>query len=97
MKNFMDAIRNDTSINAATAGNGWVNMGVLGWKYFGANGNQPPTAYSKTNPKEDLSESVKLYMYNPDKLKNSSMKRYVFIRDHMFGGIEYANGTQKKS
>lgn len=96
MINFMDAIRNDTSINAATAENGWVNMGALGWKYFGANGNQPPTDYSKTNPKEDLSESVKLYMYNPDKLKNSSMKRYNFIRDHIFAGVEYANGTQKK-
>jgi hypothetical protein len=44
---------------------------------------KPPTDYAATNPSEDLSESVMLYMYNPDKLKKKSPKRYAFVKDLM--------------
>jgi len=66
------------------------------WHLFGAQGNNPPTNYGNTNPLEDMSESVMLYMYEPQKLKDSSIQRYNFIRDHIYGGVEYENGKQTK-
>ena len=95
--NYMDAV---TTPNA----NGWDP----GWEYKQAPGappppkwqltssQLPPTSYGKLNPKEDMCESVKIYMYDPQKLKDSSPLRYAFIRDEMFGGVEYENGEQKK-
>lgn len=43
-----------------------------------------PTNYAKTNPKEDLSESVMLYLYEPDTLKTKSPERHEFIQK-LFG------------
>ncbi len=43
-----------------------------------------PTDYAKKNPKEDLSESVMLYLYEPDTLKTKSPERYEFIQK-LFG------------
>jgi hypothetical protein len=43
-----------------------------------------PTNYAKTNPKEDLSESVMLYLYEPDTLKTKSPERYEFVQK-LFG------------
>ncbi len=37
-----------------------------------------PTGYAKTNSQEDLSESMMLYLYSPDKLKKASPARYEF-------------------
>jgi hypothetical protein len=68
----------------------------LGWDLTGAPGNNPPTDYGKTDPTEDMSESAKMYVYDPQKLQASSPQRYNFIRDQMFGGVEYENGIQKK-
>jgi len=45
-----------------------------------------PTSYAKTNDKEDLSESMMLYMYDPDKLKAASPARYDFCRRLMGDG-----------
>lgn len=39
-----------------------------------------PTDYAKTNSQEDLSESMMLYLYDPDKLKNASPARYEFCK-----------------
>lgn len=104
VQNYMDATRPITDIsNQGFEGtNGWkFGMHPPGtpppsWHLFGAQGNTPPTNYGNTDPLEDMSESVMLYMYEPQKLKDSSLQRYNFIRDHIYGGVEYENGTQKK-
>jgi hypothetical protein len=38
---------------------------------------------------------VMLYVYDPQRLQIRSPQRYNFIRDHMFGGVEYENGVRK--
>jgi hypothetical protein len=43
-----------------------------------------------------MSESAMMYVYDPQKLQAGSVQRYNFIRDQMFGGVEYENGIQKK-
>jgi hypothetical protein len=43
-----------------------------------------------------MAESVMMYVYDPERLKNSSYERYYFIRDEMFGGVEYEDGVQKE-
>ncbi len=104
VQNYMDATRPITDIsNPGFEGtNGWkFGMHPPGspppvWHLFGAQGNNPPTDYGNTDPLEDMSESVMLYMYEPQKLKDSSIQRYNFIRDHIYGGVEYENGTQTR-
>lgn len=46
-------------------------------------GNKAPTDYAKTNSQEDLSESMMLYMYDPEKLKKASPERYEFCKKLM--------------
>ncbi len=102
--NYMDATRPITDINdpGFEGTNGWAfgrhppGSPVQKWKLFNTQDNKPPTNYGNTNPLEDMSESVMLYMYEPQKLKDSSPQRYNFIRDQIFEGVEYENGTQKK-
>lgn len=47
--------------------------------------------YSKTNPREDFAESVAAYRLNPFELRELSPKRYQFIRDYVFDGIEFTH------
>lgn len=47
-----------------------------------------PTEYSKTSYAEDFAESGMLYFLNPSILKRWSPKRYAFMRNRVFGGIE---------
>ena len=78
---------------------GWTCCGnkTNGWELDlnGTTGNEPPTAYGKTNPLEDMTESAMMYVYDPQRLKNSSQKRYDFIKKNIFGDIEYDNGQKK--
>jgi hypothetical protein len=83
-------------INISGAGqDGWTYSYTGGWTYQPVNGNDPPTNYGMTNPLEDMSESVMMYVYEPQKLQNSSPQRYTYIRDRIYGGVEYANGKPK--
>ncbi len=99
-ENYRDATRPDTTLEAVRNGgwnnNGWGLYPGFGWYLYSAPGNEPPTNYGKTTPGEDMSESVMMYVYDPQRLQASSMQRYNFIKDQMFGGIEYENGVQKK-
>jgi hypothetical protein len=100
-KNYMDATRPNTAIetgiDGGRIGNGWGYYGLgMGWRICDAPGNLPPTDYGTTDPLEDMSESVMMYVYDPQKLQASSMARYNFIRDQIYGGVEYENGVQKK-
>jgi hypothetical protein len=99
MQNFMDATRpiNDITNPGFWMGyNGWQQNLMGSWTFTGALGNQAATDYAKINPKEDLSESIARYVYDPQSLQNSSIQRYNFVRDHIFGGVEYENGVQKQ-
>lgn len=97
MQNYMDATRPVTDMNQPSywVNNGWQWQPQGSWRLTSAPGNQVPTNYAGKNPKEDMAESVRLYVYDPQKLKNSSPQRYNFVRDFMFEGIEYENGIRK--
>lgn len=42
-------------------------------------------------PGEDMSESVAMYIMQPEKLKQTSSKKYEFLKKNVFGGKEYYN------
>ncbi len=95
VQNYLNATRPDQSANAGAVKNGWVLYGARGWVYYGSQGNMPPTKYGEKSPTEDLCESVMMYVYDPVLLQASSTERYNFIRDQIFGGVEYENGIPK--
>jgi hypothetical protein len=95
VQDYMDATRPKPGTDFIY--NGWAYCPKKGeWELYGAPGNEPPTNYGKTDPMEDMSESAMMYVYDPQKLQTSSPQRYAFIKDKMFGGVEYENGIQKK-
>jgi hypothetical protein len=93
VQDFMNATRPNPA--GGPLQNGWVLYGARGWVLYGEQGNMPPTTYGETSPSEDLCESVMMYMYDPTLLQASSSARYDFIRERIFGGVEYENGTPK--
>lgn len=97
IENYIDATRQITDMEAPgfNGWNGW-NWDGRRWRYTNDSSNQPPTNYGLTDPFEDMADSVMMYVYDPERLKNSSFERYYFIRDEMFGGVEYEDGVQKK-
>ncbi len=104
MQNYMDATRNITNIydpGFNEQGNGWIwgsypNQQPKYHLWQPPADNSPPDEYGKINPKEDMCDSVMWYMYDPQRLKAVSIKRYNAIRDLIFEGVEYENGVQKK-
>lgn len=99
VQTYMDATTPLNAVDTAIWENGWTYFEKRGtgtnWKLWSNADNKPPTDYGLTNPKDDMCESVMIYVYDPQRLKDSSMLRYNFIKDQMFGGIEYENGIQK--
>lgn len=64
----------------------WVKL--MGWDDTWKKVADPsslPSDYAKTNAKEDLSETVKFYLYAPDELKKKSPERYEFAKK-LLGG-----------
>lgn len=49
------------------------------------------TRYAKTNPSEDLAESMIAYRYVPRWLKKRNPEKYEYIREVYFDGIEYTS------
>lgn len=47
--------------------------------------------YGKTNPSEDFAECGVLYRYNPSMLKKISRKKYNFLKNRVFEGVEYTS------
>ena len=45
--------------------------------------------YAASNPHEDFAETVVAFRYDPAKLKAVSPEKYKFIKDRVFGGVEY--------
>lgn len=48
-----------------------------------------PTKYAMDSEFEDFAESVTMYMLDPVRLERYSPSRYNFLRDSVFGGIEF--------
>lgn len=97
-QNWIDATKKKSE---ATTGlyqfnNGWAWQQPPGkWHYAGLPTDPPPTNYANTDPREDYCESTMLYVYDPERLKTTSPERYNYIRDYVFGGVEYVNGIRK--
>ncbi|MBI3892644.1 MAG: hypothetical protein HY303_14070 [Candidatus Wallbacteria bacterium] len=60
---------------------GWKSTTGNSWCMTPGKENEIPTLYSITSPEEDLAESVKLYCFDPERLKRATPARYNFIRD----------------
>lgn len=45
--------------------------------------------YAASNPYEDFAETVVAFRYDPAKLKAISPEKYKFMKDKLFGGVEY--------
>ncbi len=52
-------------------------------------GTQQVSIYAKTNPFEDFAESVSAYRYAPERLKKVSAAKYKFVKDIVYGGMEF--------
>ncbi|QDK36569.1 hypothetical protein [Bdellovibrio sp. NC01] len=52
-------------------------------------GSKSVSIYAKTNPFEDFAESVSAYRYAPQRLKQVSAEKYKFVKDVVYGGIEF--------
>ena len=48
-----------------------------------------PSKISRENPVEDFSETFLAYRYTPDNLKETCPKKYLFLKDSVFNGIEF--------
>ncbi len=51
----------------------------------------PVSAYAGTNAEEDFAESVTAYRYMAPALMRRAPARYAFLRDKVFGGLEYGS------
>jgi hypothetical protein len=97
-QNWIDATKkkSEATTELYQHNNGWGWYQPPGkWQYFGLPTDPPPTNYATTDPAEDYCESTMLYVYDPERLKTTSPERYNYIRDYVFGGVEYANGIRK--
>jgi hypothetical protein len=47
--------------------------------------------YAQRNPLEDIAESMTAYRFNPKTLKELSPKRYEYLKNNVFMGVEYLN------
>lgn len=81
-------------LHAWSYANGWTLV-RNSWVFLPSIGNELPTKYAASGPAEDMAESIMLYVFDPQRLKAASMGRYEFIRDRIFGGVEYDSGQPK--
>jgi len=52
------------------------------------------STYGSTNPAEDFAEMFTAYRYTADKLKSSCPKKYRFMKELVFNGIEFTSDKQ---
>lgn len=82
----------------------WMRLG--GWTYAGEYRDSHGNVYSKSvsskptelvspyaseNEEEDLAESAVAYRYHPAYFKRISPGKYEFVKNHIFGGVEYTD------
>lgn len=66
------------------------------WKDFKMDPNKFVSEYSRSNPAEDFAESVVAYRYRPENFERRAPRKYAFIRDGVFMGVEYKDETTCK-
>lgn len=54
------------------------------------------SGYSLANPAEDFAESFAAYRYNPKLLKKLSPKKYEYLKNYAFMGVEYTSESKCK-
>jgi len=88
LKGFKESVRD----NKQDFRTGWVwNTETQKFQFKGTGEeNKLMTSYAGKNPFEDICESVMFYVVDPAKLSAKSPTRYSFIKEQMFGGLEYA-------
>jgi len=71
----------------------WLDMS--GWKKVNGQLQMTRAAnvsyYAKIYPTEDFAETVSAYRYNPELLKRVSMKKYEYIKNAVFYGVEFGD------
>jgi transcriptional regulator NrdR family protein len=70
---------------------GWVRMGDE-WER-GANSCMI-SKYGSENPYEDFAEVASAYRYNPSSLESKCPTKYKFMKEKVFGGMEYKDESQ---
>ena len=69
---------------------GWFEDPTSGTGWSTYNTTEFVSAYAHAiNPNEDMAESIAIYLTNPDRLINVSMRKYEFIRDRIMHGTRY--------
>jgi hypothetical protein len=63
----------------------------------GADSNQQYPNLAKTNPLEDMAESVAFYRYNPESLWFTSKDRYNWVKEHIYGGQEFLKSNNNNN
>lgn len=81
----------------ADSSNEWKQLS--GWKGFGDTWERSPGAcmiskYGMGNPGEDFAEVLSAYRYNPTNLEKSCPDKYRYMKEKVFGGMEYKNNSQ---
>lgn len=79
---------------------GWIKIPggfTVGWEHpYATQSKQAQypwiSKYSTVNSWEDFAESVSAYRFTPAKLLKQSPARYKFIKEKIFGNIEFMNG-----
>ncbi|WP_413580882.1 hypothetical protein [Bdellovibrio sp. HCB288] len=60
-------------------------------------GTEQVSIYAKTNPFEDFAESVSAYRYAPHRLKSVSRQKYDFVKNVVYGGMEFTGSCPRAS
>jgi hypothetical protein len=69
---------------------GWFKDPTSGSGWSTYNTTEFVSSYSHdNNPNEDMAESIAIYLTNPDRLMNVSMRKFEFIRDRIMHGTRY--------
>jgi hypothetical protein len=55
------------------------------------------STYGRENPLEDFAETMSAYRFNAEGLKTFSPKRYEFVRQNFFDGLEYTSSNLSSS
>lgn len=69
-------------------------------EYYSKDKNSIVSRYGETDPAEDFAETLVAYRYNPEQLKKMSAAKYQYMKELVFGGLEYdskANCLVQKS
>ncbi len=72
----------------------WLNLGdwkLVGGKWTSKNPHAI-SSYGSESPREDFAETVASYRYSPERLKKLSPEKYDFMKNRVFGGVEYLPG-----